>query len=202
MGRHVVFAAVITAALISVPAPAATARAAPDRCEGGSYAVQVHTRTDLAATVVGRTKARVTVTVSSALAGSGAVTGTVALSGAVQRTVRYDGDPVSVVVPTRRGRTYRVRAAFTPTDPAVHGCSRGAVTFTSSGTPDGGPGPGPGGTLPDTGGPSWWWLLLASLLLGGGGLAVRQSRTSGSTFSLISRRLSHEGSAGSPPHSG
>jgi LPXTG-motif cell wall-anchored protein len=175
-GFGVLLTAALLGALVGVPvatAPAGAAAAGP--CDGGTYAAQIHTRTDLAATSTG-SRARVTITVTANASAPEAVSGTVEVSGAVSRSVAYNGDPLTVGVDTRPGRTYEVRAAFTPDDPSVYACSRGRVTFTAGETPPGSPPGGPGGLLPDTGGPSSWWLALALLLLGGGGYVVSRAR--------------------------
>lgn len=177
-GCGVVLTVLLLAALIGVPVaatPAAAAAAGP--CDGGTYAAQIQTRTDLAAEASG-SRATVTITVTASASAPEAVSGTVDVSGAVDRNESYRGEPITVGLPIRAGRTYEVRAAFTPDDPAIYGCSQGRVTFTAGETPPGGPPGGPDGLLPDTGGPSQWWLVLALLLVAGGGYVVSRSRKS------------------------
>lgn len=178
-GCGVVLTVLLFAALTGVPVaaatPAATAAAGP--CDGGTYAAQIHTRTDLTADASG-SRAKVTIAVTANASAREAVSGTVDVSGAVSRSVPYRGEPVTVGFPIRAGQTYVVRAAFTPDDPAIYACSQGRVTFTAGETPPGAPPGGPDGLLPDTGGPSQWWLALALLLVAGGGYAVSRSRKS------------------------
>lgn len=178
-GCGVVLTVLLLAALIGVPVAAATptATAAAGPCDGGTYAAQIQTRTGLAADASG-SRATVTITVTASASAPEAVSGTVDVSGAVSRSVSYRGEPITVGLPVRAGQTYEVRAAFTPDDPAIYGCSQGRVSFTAGETPSGAPPGGPDGLLPDTGGPSQWWLALALLLVAGGGYVVSRSRKS------------------------
>jgi len=96
------------------------------------------------------------------------------------RTVSYHGGTKTVVGPVLdEGQDYAVQQRFKPDDATFARC-RAAVTFAvddaRAHNPNDNDDNGPGGLLPDTGGPALLWLLLGVGLVGGGSATVAYSR--------------------------
>lgn len=130
-------------------------------------------------------RATVAVDANSSERPSGQVTLSVARSGGGEvfsRTVPYRGRDVTITGPelSDPGR-YTARLTFSPTDDSVfRGCQDTAGLQVSRGAlPDDDRDDdtqGPGGLLPDTGGPDFWLLLLGLGLVGSGGTLVVAAR--------------------------
>ncbi|MFD0806757.1 LPXTG cell wall anchor domain-containing protein [Nocardioides caeni] len=91
-----------------------------------------------------------------------------ALAGVVwTRTVRYEGEPRTVLGPRLPRGSYLVTMAFTPDDSAFVGCRNAGVFNVGGGETGGEEDPVPG-NLPDTGGPSVLFLLVGGALCASG----------------------------------
>ena len=156
--------------------------------------IRVHVRPNAPAPAAGKAAAQ---RAARAEQPTGTVTVSVTRAGTriFNRTVAYNGSPITVVGPviTRPGH-YVVDARFVAADGGVFGNCQDTAAFDvrEGGGPDGpdgpgggtdGPGPGPdggtdnpGGLLPDTGGPDRGWLLLGLALVAGGLGLVMASR--------------------------
>lgn len=98
------------------------------------------------------------------------------------KTVGYNGGTKKVVGPALDNEgNYAVTSRFRSGNDAFARC-RGSVGFEvdalggGGSDPDGDGDNGPGGLLPDTGGPALLWLLLGTALVGGGTATVVYSR--------------------------
>lgn len=91
------------------------------------------------------------------------------------KTVNYNGGTKTVVGPVLPKDDYVVRGKFRPSgnkfDPSR--CSEQFAVDSITDNPDD---PGPGGLLPDTGGPALLWLLVGVTLVGGGTATIAYSR--------------------------
>jgi hypothetical protein len=89
------------------------------------------------------------------------------------KTVSYNGGTKTVVGPALPKADYVVKAKFRPSgnkfDPSR--CSDAVDSIDDNPDED-----GPGGLLPDTGGPALLWLVVGVTLVGGGAGAVAYSR--------------------------
>lgn len=96
------------------------------------------------------------------------------------RTVPYNGGEKRVVGPVLpKDREYTAFARFVPRTDAFRRCTDlapFAVEEARAGNPDDNDNDGPGGLLPDTGGPALLWLLLGLGLVGGGAATVVYNR--------------------------
>lgn len=188
--RSVIASAAMVAA--SVVLGASAAQAAPDPYNPSvstECGVTVPTRVGPGQHVVVRLRvtanstAECTGTIRVTIRRSG-TTATVAAGAAVwTRTVHYDGEPMSVRGPRLPEGSYVVNSQFKPDDAAFKDCD-GRAAFTVG---RGGPGDddnndddndenGPGGLLPDTGGPALLWLLVGVGLTGAGTATVVHAR--------------------------
>jgi hypothetical protein len=96
------------------------------------------------------------------------------------KTVSYNGGTKRIVGPVlAKDRQYTATARFVPSDDSFERC-RASEAFAVDAVDDGGPDDndddGPGGLLPDTGGPALLWLLLGLGLVGGGSATVVYAR--------------------------
>lgn len=96
------------------------------------------------------------------------------------KTVRYNGGTQKVVGPEfPAGKELSVSSKFRPDNNDFARCSGTepfAVDSANDGNPDDNDDNGPGGLLPDTGGPALLWLLLGLSLVGGGAATVVYAR--------------------------
>lgn len=96
------------------------------------------------------------------------------------KTVKYNGGTKTVVGPVlETGQDYTVTSRFRPSDDTFarcHASAAFAVDSAGGNNPDGDDDNGPGGLLPDTGGPALLWLLLGVGLVGGGSATVVYAR--------------------------
>lgn len=94
------------------------------------------------------------------------------------KTVNYNGGTKTVVGPVLdNSRNYSVSSRFKPSDATFAKC-HAAVAFAvgTANDNDDDDDNGPGGLLPDTGGPALLWLLLGVGLVGGGTATVVYAR--------------------------
>jgi len=96
------------------------------------------------------------------------------------KTVKYNGGEKRVVGPVLpEDHDYTAFARFVPRTDAFRRCNDlapFAVEDARAGNPDDNDNDGPGGLLPDTGGPALLWLLLGLGLVGGGTATVVYNR--------------------------
>ena len=98
-----------------------------------------------------------------------------------RKTVAYDGGTQKVVGPRLgAGRDYTATSRFVPDDDTFAGCRASAAFAVDSqgdrNGPDDNDDNGPGGLLPDTGGPALLWLVLGVSLVGAGSATVVHAR--------------------------
>lgn len=95
------------------------------------------------------------------------------------KTVSYNGGTKRIVGPVlEKGHDYTATARFVPSDDTFTRC-RASAAFAVDSLSDNdndNDDNGPGGLLPDTGGPAMLWLLLGLGLVGGGAATVVYSR--------------------------
>ncbi|MEZ0579242.1 hypothetical protein [Nocardioides sp. MH1] len=112
------------------------------------------------------------------LAGPAGGVARVDLSEIWSRTVHYSGGTKTVIGPAlQAAQHYKVAMKFHPSDDTFRKCSAAAlfaVEAVNDHQHNGGG--GPGGLLPDTGGPALLWLLLGVGLVGGGTGSVVYAR--------------------------
>ncbi len=93
------------------------------------------------------------------------------------KTVPYNGGTKKIVGPKLPKADYMASARFRPSDTTFARC-RDSEQFAVDSINDNNPpdDPGPGGLLPDTGGPALLWLLVGVGLVGGGTASIAYSR--------------------------
>ncbi len=183
MRGSVVLAGAILGAVSLVGVPAQAGAGAPD-----PYSGSVETDCSISVPAVvepgKRVVVRVSVHANSPTPPKGNVTVTITErpSGDFvwNKTVKYNGGTKRIVGPVlTKGREYTATARFVPSDNTFTRC-RASENFAVGTIDDGGPGDdgddGPGGLLPDTGGPAMLWLLLGVGLVGGGAATVVYAR--------------------------
>ena len=182
MRGSVVLAGAILGAvsLVGVSAPAGAAASDPY-----SGAIETQCSIDVPAVVEpgDRVVVRVSVDANSPTPPKGQVTVTITERPSGEfvwdKTVNYNGGTKRIVGPALSKDTYTATARFVPSDDTFKGC-RASEAFAVDSIDDGGPDDngddGPGGLLPDTGGPALLWLLLGVGLVGGGTATVVYAR--------------------------
>jgi hypothetical protein len=186
--KSVIASAAIMAASVVLGAPAADA--APDPYNPSvstECGVTVPTRVGPRQHVVVRL--RVTANTTAECTGAIRVTirrsGTTTVAGTAvwTRTVQYDGEPLRIRGPQLPEGSYVVTSQFKPDDAAFKKCDgRAAFTVGRGNGNDGDDNDndnddnGPGGLLPDTGGPAMLWLLVGVGLVGAGTVTVVHAR--------------------------
>ena len=183
MRGSVVFAGALLGAVSLIGLPA-SAQAAPDPYSGG---VQTSCRVSVPPTLEPGQKVVVTVSVeaNSATPPRGDIDLSINTApggdNVFQKTVPYNGGDKRIVGPKLQGGDYEVVARFRPGNDDFLRC-RGHLAFEVQATgderdpDDAGDDNGPGGLLPDTGGPALLWLLLGTTLVGGGAATVVYAR--------------------------
>lgn len=180
MRGSVLLAGAILGAASLVGAPSAAHASAPDPYSGGittecSISVPAHLQ------VGDKVKITVKVKANSPTPPTGKLDLAISEHGNQlwAKTVSYHGGTKTVVARSLpKGNDYRATARFRPADKSFKPCHAG-VQFAVAGTNDHnhhGHDGGPGGLLPDTGGPALLWLLLGIGLVGGGSGAVVYAR--------------------------
>lgn len=182
MRGSVVLAGAILGAvsLVGVPAQAGGA-VAPD-----PYSPSIDTECSISVPAVVRPGKRVVIRVSVDANSPDTPTGKVTVTITERpsgdfvwdRTVNYNGGTKKIVGPVLdRGQSYLATARFFPSDNTFERC-RASAAFTVDDVDDNNPpdDDGPGGLLPDTGGPAMLWLLLGVGLVGGGAGTVVYAR--------------------------
>ncbi|MDZ5621662.1 LPXTG cell wall anchor domain-containing protein [Nocardioides sp. HM23] len=181
MRGSVVLAGAILGAVSLVGAPAHAGAAAPD-----PYSGSIETDCSISVPAVVEPGKRVVIRVSvdansqTTPTGDIAVTITERPSGDAvwDRTVNYNGGTKRIVGPVLdKDRSYAATARFFPSDNTFARC-RASEAFAVDTLDDNNPPDdnGPGGLLPDTGGPAMLWLLVGVGLLGGGAATVVYAR--------------------------
>ena len=182
MRGSVLLAGAILGAVSLVGVPAQAGSAAPD-----PYSGSVETECSIDVPAIVEPGKRVVVRVSVDANSPTPPTGTIRVAIATRpggdevwdKTVGYNGGTKRVVGPVlAENRDYIATARFFPADNTFARC-RASEAFTTDSDGDGGPDEGddgPGGLLPDTGGPAMLWLLLGVGLIGGGTGAVVYAR--------------------------
>lgn len=183
MRGSVVIAGALLGAASLVGTPAAGAAVAPDPYSGG---VQTSCRVSVPPTL--EPGNRVVVTVSVRANSGEAPSGDIDLSirttpggnSVFHKTVPYNGGNKRIVGPRLQGGDYEVISRFRPGNDEFLRC-RGQLGFEVQALgddrdPDDGDDNGPGGLLPDTGGPALLWLLLGTTMVGGGAATVVYAR--------------------------
>lgn len=167
----------ILGAALYVGAPSAVA-AAPD-----PYSGNIATECTISVPAIieqdERVRVRFSVDANSPTAPTGTVTVSIAADGdqVWTKTVPYTGGTQSVLAPELpKGPTYHATTQFHPDDPFLR-CHAGEL-FAVESVSDNGDNDdnGPGGLLPDTGGPALLWLLLGAGLVGAGGGTLLYAR--------------------------
>lgn len=181
MRGSVVLAGAILGAISFIGAPAPAVAAAPD-----PYSPSIDTECNIQVPAVvepgKRVRIRISVSANSPTPPKGKVDLAIKTGGDVvwDKTVNYNGGTKTVVGPVLdEGKSYTVTSRFRPSDSAFARCSASAefaVDDTGGGNPDGPDDNGPGGLLPDTGGPALLWLMLGVGLVGGGSATVVYAR--------------------------
>ena len=186
MRGSVVLASALLGAVALVGAPA-QASSAPDPY---SPSVDTQCSIDVPATEEpgDRVVVRITVSANSPTPPKGKVDLTISTSPGGDtvwtRTVNYNGGTKTVVGPVLPKDDYKASARFRPNDNTFNGCRDSelfAVDSIDQGPPDD---PGPGGLLPDTGGPALLWLLAGVGLVGGGAATVAYARRRSATAAV------------------
>jgi|GEM_PF-6478548 len=183
MRGSVVLAGAILGAVSLVGAPAPAVAAAPD-----PYSGSIETECNIDVPSVVEPGKRVIIKISVSANSPTPPKGKVDVSiktrpgGDVvwDKTVNYGGGTKRVVGPVLdEGENYTASARFRPSDTTFSRCNASAafaVDATGGEGPDGDDGNGPGGLLPDTGGPAMLWLLLGVGLVGGGTATIVYAR--------------------------
>ena len=181
MRGTVVLAGAILGAVALVAVPAQAGATAPD-----PYSGSIETECSISVPAVVEPGKRVVVKVSVDANSPAPPTGKIAVSisekpsGDVvwDKTVNYNGGTKRIVGPVLdRGHDYVALARFFPDDKTFARC-RASEAFAVDSIDDNNPpdDDGPGGLLPDTGGPAMLWLLLGVGLVGGGTATVVYAR--------------------------
>ena len=183
MRGSVVLAGAILGAVSLVGAPAPAVAAAPDPYSGS---IETDCNIDVPSVVEPgeRVVIRISVSANSPTPPKGKVDVSIKTrpGGDVvwDKTVNYNGGTKTVVGPVlERGENYTTSARFRPSDTTFSRCNANAafaVDAAADNGPDGDDDNGPGGLLPDTGGPAMLWLLLGVGLVGGGSATVVYAR--------------------------
>lgn len=164
--------------MVGAPANAATA---PDPYSGNidtSCTVEVPAVVEPGKSVA----VKVTVSANSPKTPKGKVSVTLSKAGGEAvwtRTVAYDGGTKTITGPVLPKADYVAKARFKPSGNRFDGSScndQYAVDQRDGEEPE-----GPGGLLPDTGGPALLWLLLGVSLVGGGAATVAHARRRSAT---------------------
>ena len=184
MRGSVVLAGAILGAVSLVGAPAQAGAAAPDPYSGS---IETECSTSVPAVVEPgkRVVVKVAVDANSPATPKGKVTVTIAAKPSGNRvwdkTVNYNGGTKTVVGPVLADdRHYTATARFVPSDNTFARC-HATEAFLVDNVDDNdndndNDENGPGGLLPDTGGPALLWLLLGVGLVGGGTATVVHAR--------------------------
>jgi LPXTG-motif cell wall-anchored protein len=181
MRGSVLLAGAILGAASLVGAPSAAQASAPDPYSGGittECSISVPAHLD----VGDKVKLTVRVKANSPTPPTGKLDLAILEDSTVlwSKTVSYNGGTKTVVARSLpKGNDYRATARFRPSDNTFKRCHDStpfAVAAVNNHNPNGNNTGGPGGLLPDTGGPALLWLLLGLGLVGGGTGAVVYSR--------------------------
>lgn len=178
-GTVLLIGAILGAATL-VGAPATAVAAAPDPYSGG---IVTECSISVPAHIDAGEKVRITVSVDANAADkpTGKLDLAILEGSDVlwSKTVDYNGGKKTVVARSLpKGDDYRATARFRPDTNQFKRCHAGTV-FSVGAINDHNGGPddnGPGGLLPDTGGPALMWLLLGVGLVGAGGGSVAYAR--------------------------
>lgn len=188
MRGSVLLAGAILGAATLVGAPSAPAAAAPDPYSGG---ITTHCNVSVPGDLEAGERIRIKISVTAnsptppdgkvtlvVLAGPGGGVARVEYSEIWSKTVTYHGGSKTVVGPRlQAAQHYKVGMKYKPGDDTFLKCQGGALFAVEAANDHNGPDDnGPGGLLPDTGGPALLWLLLGIGLVGGGTTSVVYAR--------------------------